>query len=63
MVTWLRELASAASVENGADQDAEVAFVDAGDGVAEADVRLVGKSPRSSQVPWAMISPVAASSA
>jgi hypothetical protein len=50
-------------VENGADQDAEVAFVDAGDGVAEADVRLVGKSPRSSQVPWAMISPVAASSA
>ena len=87
------------------DQEADVAVVDAGDGVAEADVRPVGeaggearscfagragepagvqggdggfpvdrrravpwwmkqaKSSRSSQVPWAMISPVAASSA
>ena len=44
LVTWLRELASAASVENGADQDAEVAFVDAGNGVAEADGRLVGEA-------------------
>jgi hypothetical protein len=30
----LWKLASARSVENGPDQDAEVAFVDAGDGVA-----------------------------
>jgi hypothetical protein len=44
LVTWLWELASAASVENGADQDAEVAFVDAGDGVAEADGRLAGEA-------------------
>jgi len=41
LVTWLRELASAASVENGADQDAEAAFVDAGDGVAEATERYL----------------------
>ena len=44
LVTWLWELASAASVENGADQDAEVVLVDAVDGVAEADVRLVGEA-------------------
>ena len=46
LVTWLWELALTASVENGADQNAEVAFVDSGDGVAKADMRLVGEAGR-----------------
>src|SRR5450756_1847969 len=49
IVTWLWELASAASVEKGADQDAEVAFVDAGDCLAEADGFLVGEAGCQSQ--------------
>jgi hypothetical protein len=31
-------------VENGPDQDTEIAFVEAGDGVAEGDGCLVGKA-------------------
>jgi hypothetical protein len=41
----LSELASPGGVENGPDQDAEVAFVYAGDGLTEADGRRILRSP------------------
>jgi hypothetical protein len=38
------ELASSGGVEDRGDQYADVVLVDAGDGVDEADVRLVGEA-------------------
>jgi hypothetical protein len=44
MAVTLWELAPAGGVPNRLDQEADVAFVDTGDCVAEADERLVGKA-------------------
>jgi hypothetical protein len=39
-----RELASSGGVKDRADQEADVAFVDPGDGLAKADGRMVGEA-------------------
>jgi hypothetical protein len=45
-VRALSELAAAGCVATGGDQEADVAFVDPGDGLAEADGRMVGEAGR-----------------
>jgi hypothetical protein len=42
----LSELAAAGCVADGPDQEADVAVVDPGDGLAEADGRMVGEAGR-----------------